>query len=687
MKKRWSFLHNPILTFLLILAILAASTLGILSVPFSVQAYEEKMGVIDADSLNIRSGPGTSYTKIGGLLEGSLVTIIDEARASDGALWYKIRFGGSQEGFVYADYVVIRQPSGGGGGGGASDGDFESMIAGFPESYKQDLRNLHAYYPQWRFVPVYTGLDWNEAVSQENVLGKSLISTNSPSSWKSTQPGAYDWDTSTWRGLDGAAWVQASREITAYFMDPRSYLDANYVFVFLDYAYDPAVQTLDGLRRIVSGTFLAGGFSENGRDYSYPEVMMEVAAQTGMNPYVMASMIRVEIGVNGTSGSISGREPGYEGLYNYYNVGAYATGNMTAIQRGLWYAGQSGSYGRPWNTRYGAILGGAQSYAQNYVTKAQNTLYLKKFNVVSNPYYPLYTHQYMTNVQGASTEANVMARGYDDTMRDAPLTFKIPVYENMPESATARPSGDGSPNNKLASLSVNGYGLTPGFSTDTLEYDVVVSGDTTSVTIEAAVKDGTASVSGTGTHSLHAGVNTFPIVVTAQNGQQRTYYVNVAGSTGGQPTEPDGGKTATLNTSLRVSDSDWTIAGLPASPSKSVSVSELVGLLGVQNGSARVLTAAGREQTGNVGTGNLVEILNSSGNVQNRYSVIVYGDANGDGRITSADLLRIQRGILGMVDLSGVYRTAADANRDGRVTSADLLRIQRAILGMTSIAQ
>lgn len=684
MKKRWSFLHNPILTFLLILIILAASTLGILSVPLSVQAYEEKLGVITAEpSLIVRSAPGTTNTKLGNVSQGATVTIIDEAYASDGSLWYKIR-SGSLEGYAHSEFISVRMPSGGDGG---SSEDFESMIAGFPESYKQDLRTLHAYYPQWRFIPVQTGLDWNEAVTQENVLGKSLISASSPSSWKSTQAGAYNWDTSTWAGLDGPSWVQASWEITAYFMDPRSYLDANYIFVFLDYAYDPSVQTLDGLTRIVAGTFLAGGFSEGGTDYSYPQVLMDVASQTGMNPYVMASMIRVEIGVNGASGSISGKEPGYEGLYNYYNVGAYATGSMTAIQRGLWYAGQTGSYSRPWNTRYKAILGGAQSYTENYVSKSQNTLYLKKFNVVSNPYYPLYTHQYMTNVQGASTEANVMARGYDETMRDAPLTFKIPVYNNMPETATVRPSGDGSPNNKLASLSVNGYSLTPAFNTDTLEYDVVVSGDTTSVTIDAAVKDGTASVSGTGTFSLQAGVNTFPIVVTAQNGQQRTYQIHVAGSAGSQPTEPDGDKTATLNTSLRVSDSDWTISGLPAAPSKTVSASELISLLGVQNGSARVLTANGGEQTGNVGTGNLVEILNASGAVQSRYSVIIYGDANGDGRISSIDLFQIQRGILGKVTLSSAASIAADANHDGKVKSIDLFVIQRAILGKSSISQ
>ena len=80
-------------------------------------------------------------------------------------------------------------------------------------------------------------------------------------------------------------------------------------------------------------------------------------------------------------------------------------------------------------------------------------------------------------------------------------------------------------------------------------------------------------------------------------------------------------------------------------------------------------------------------IFNEAGELEQSYTLVLYGDANKDGRITSADLLRIQRSILQMTTLDESSKEAADANHDGKVNSADLLRIQKAILGMTEIVQ
>ncbi len=719
--KRHTTFPKQITIFLVALALLVTSTLGSLCVLVPAYAYTEKSGYVSvgSDTLNVRSGPGTSYSKIDELSTGTTVTIIGEDHASDGALWYQIRYSGSQTGYVHSQYIKIIETA-------DPDPDFEASIAAFPESYKQSLRALHAQYPNWKFIPVETGLDWNEAVDAECVLGRSLIATGSISSWKSTQAGAYNWETGQWIGLDGSAWVQASREITAYYMDPRTYLDGNYVFVFLDYSYDASSQTLDGLKRIVAGTFLEGSFTEGGVTYQYPETIMEVAGKTGMNPYVMASMINVEIGSKGTSNSISGTLPGYEGLYNYYNIGAYATGSFTAIERGLWYAGGAGagytSYGRPWNTRYKAIEGGAQFYAENYVNKGQNTLYLKKFNVTGNP---PYTHQYMTNVQGAATEARVMSKAYDEATRAAELVFKIPIYKNMPAAATVKPTGDGSPNNKLASLGVAGYSLTPHFAADELVYDVVVEHEVTSITIEAAPMVGSAKIDGTGTFELRAGVNTFHIVVTAENGQARTYQVNVAGSGGvveppeettpeettpeeTSPEETSPEETtpeettpeetspeettpeettqsqATLNTTFQVSAESGRIHGLTKIP---MSAEDFVAALGVEGGSAQVLKTDGSVQTGNVGTGNVVQIRNSAGELQAEYRIMIYGDTDGDGRIGGLDLLYVKKHLLNARSLVGIGLEAADLNGNGRIDGIDLLQLQKHLLGASTISQ
>lgn len=649
-------------------------------VPHRASAYEETTGTVNvSDYLTVREGPGTTYRSLGRLYGGDKVAITDEVKSAEGKVWYQIRYEGGV-GYVHSSYVIKDVTY-------QEDADFEAMIAAFPESYKDDLRKIHAQYPNWVFVPVFTNTEWSEALEAECALGLNLVSGTSISSWKSTQPGAYDWTTSTWNtNFDSGNWVQASEELIAYYLDPRNYLDSNYVFTFLDFSYDDS-QTKEGLAAVVNGTFMAGTFAENGTTYSYVDVIMDVGKQTGMNPYVLATIMRNELGVNG-SDSISGTVSGYEGYYNYYNIGAYAQNGMTAIQRGLWYAkgGNTGatSYNRPWNTRSKAILGGAVFYSSNYVSVGQNTAYFKKFNVMGSTTYPAYTHQYMTNVQGASSEGRTLSKAYDETARAQTLVFKIPVFNNMPATACARPTGDGSPNNKLASLSVESYSMTPSFSTDTLSYDVVVEPTAKQIAISASALDATATISGAGTFTLHSGVNTFEVVVTAQNGQKRTYEINVDGV----PETEDPGVTdpsaPAFNTQLTVSQANKTISGVPSVP---YTAQELIAAMGVTNGSAQVVDAGGNAVTGNVGTGAIVKLLNASGEAAGEYTLIIYGDVNGDGKFSSLDTLMIQKHLVGIARLTGPALVAADARRDGKLNSLDTLCIQKAIVRIESFAQ
>ena len=91
----------------------------------------------------------------------------------------------------------------------------------------------------------------------------------------------------------------------------------------------------------------------------------------------------------------------YKGIYNYFNVGAYHDGIRNAIQRGLWYAKgkifgiQFYSYGRPWNSRYKSIRGGALFYRAEYLNDNQYIYYTKKFNVI-NGAWNVGSHEYMT---------------------------------------------------------------------------------------------------------------------------------------------------------------------------------------------------------------------------------------------------------------------------------------------------
>lgn len=267
-----------------------------------------------------------------------------------------------------------------------------------------------------------------------------------------------------------------------------------------------------------------GVSSSSGGTASYVDIIMNAGAQTGVNPYVLAAMILQEQGNSGTGRSISGTVAGYTGYYNFFNIEAYQSGSMDAVSRGLWYASQSGSYGRPWNSVDRSILGGASYYATNYVNAGQDTFYLKKFNVQGSN---LYKHQYMTNIQGAASEGAKLAEAYGSELKKTALEFKIPVYQNMPETACAKPTTDGSPNNKLSGLGVDGFAITPTFNRDTTSYDLIVDPSVSEITINAVPLSSTASISGTGTIQLQSGNNEIKVSVTAQNGSVREYLIHV----------------------------------------------------------------------------------------------------------------------------------------------------------------
>ena len=94
-----------------------------------------------------------------------------------------------------------------------------------------------------------------------------------------------------------------------------------------------------------------------------------------------------------------------------------------------------------------------------------------------------------------------------------------------------------------------------------------------------------------------------------------------------------------------------------------------------------------------VGTGSKVQIfVNNPLDTQEvlicEYSIIVYGDIDGNGKINSVDLLKLQRHILGIEEIDFIAQKAGNINKNGKnPTSLDLLLIQRHILGLKLIEQ
>jgi len=84
-----------------------------------------------------------------------------------------------------------------------------------------------------------------------------------------------------------------------------------------------------------------------------------------------------------------------------------------------------------------------------------------------------------------------------------------------------------SSNNNLASLSVSSGTLSPAFNAAVTNYTCTVANSVSSLTITATAADATATVAGAGVKNLNVGSNMFQVVVTAQNGNIKTYVLTV----------------------------------------------------------------------------------------------------------------------------------------------------------------
>ena len=387
-----------------------------------------KIGTVTTDSgisLNVRSGAGTGYSKLGSLASGSMVTILGSQKDSNGKLWYKYQFSSSKVGWICSDYVTVRTVT--------STAEFENYLEaqGFPDSYKPMLRALKEDHPKWVFQAYQVGCTWAAAVAAEDKKpGINVVSSSSPKSYRSTDSDCYNSSTGVWSRYDGG-WYSAHTDVIKYYMDPRNFLNETGIYQFLTHKYDSTTQNAETVAAVVDGTFMETREPGNGWA-SFATLINAAGKNSNVNPNVLAAMIIQEQGTKGTSGSISGTVSGYEGYYNFLNVGAWTTSTMTAVQRGLWYAKQQG-----WNTEYKSILGGGKIYASNYVERNQYTFYTKKFNVM-NGASMIGVHQYMTNVQGAYGEGVQLKKAFPSNYNKA-LTFIIPVYESMPASACDLP--------------------------------------------------------------------------------------------------------------------------------------------------------------------------------------------------------------------------------------------------------
>lgn len=638
-------------------------------------ATATRTGSVTANNVNVRSGAGTSYATIGIQVNtGQTVTITGEQDVN-GTAWYAVKFTKDKKeytGWIISTYIKVDSVDTSDDDDTEVDEDYITSLKklGFPDSYCSALEKLHATYDAWVFEPVLTGLDWKTAVEQESKAGVNLVQSIVNDSRKSTESYAYDWSTNKWYGFDGADWVCASSDFIAYCMDPRNFLNETYIFQFetLEYA---KYQTKDGVSSILSNTFMSGKYKDtNKKEYKYADTFVKVGKSLSVSPYHLAARCKQEQGIYGTSQLISGTYPGYEGYYNYFNIGAYTTASADKVVNGLAKAKNEG-----WNSIYKAIAGGSAVVADNYIKKGQNTIYFEKFNVANTS--KLYSHQYMTNVMAAISEGSSSGSAYTD--KNQAFVFRIPVYENMPESAVTF-TDTGNANNWLSSLSVSGQDLTPSFSGSKKDYTIVVGADVSTIKVSAKAVASTSTVSGTGNYTLEYGDNTIKVTCVSQSGSSRTYKITVSRK------YPVSGEELVIADGVSITP-PYTVATYMTGIAPETKASEVVARIATKNCTVGVLKKEGTPNEGKVETGDLLTVYDKDGTVISQYEIVVYGDINGDGKISNVDQVMLQKHILGITTLEGSYLEAADVSKGGGVSNKDLVLLQKHILGIETISQ
>ncbi len=592
------------------------------------------------------TGPGSTYdvvtTENGSkivLPSGYEVKVLSETFADE--LWYYVSFTYNNDqtykGYVIARYVEVE---GDDDSPVMTDQDFERYLTaqGFPEDYKKYLREIHAKHPLWVFEAQHTNLDWEASVAAESIVGKNLIPNDSPVSWKSMAEGAYNSKTNSWIVFDGKDWVAASKELIAYYMDPRNFLNDVNIFQFEVLSYNPSYQTAEGIEAILSGSFMDRSYVDtDGWAATYAEAFIYAAEQSGVSPFHLASRALQELGYDGSS-SVSGNVAGYEGLFNFYNIGATSSSNP--ILNGLQFAAQhNGDYFLPWDTQWKSIAGGAIYLGKRYINVGQDTLYLQKFNVQgTNPY----NHQYMTNVQAPSAEAGRLSEAYETSLERA-IVFKIPVYLNMPAENTPLPTDTGG------------------------------SGD-------GPTSDNGSGPTGNAGNEQESSSGPSPIDYSGYTINGSNYGVGA-----------DSYKLQKLNTGSKTVEY---IYGFNVGQS----AQEVLSTMTPVNCSIKILNADKSVNDGVIATGNILQIIAADGSVLKELMIVIFGDVTGDGATDGKDMLYMCRHILGISVLTEAYAEAGDIRWDTAVTDSqgaktsditgvDMLYMQRHLLGISYINQ
>lgn len=534
---------------------------------------------------------------------------------------------------------------------------------------KKLINTLQTSHPNWKFKVLYTGLNWNTVIANEYVghgrSPRNLVPANMNSY-------SGDWVCSVCgtKRYDSGSWVCASESAIKYMMDPRNSINESDIFQFQELTYDGYDKKT--IAKMVKNTFLD--------DEECIKAIKEVSKSANVSPYYLVARILQEQGKNGTVLTKGeGYNNQYKGCYNVFNIGATGGTKEKVILNGLKKASDSG-----WTTLPLSIKGGTEFIAKDYIKRGQNTLYFQKFDVESSDN-SLYYHQYMQNILAAQKEGETLRKTYNDVNSiDGAYTFIIPLYENMPEVACKRPSTESTTvvSTDIVRVDVN----------STLKLRASANGSATGEylykdEIVTRLEKATTKVNGTYWDKVMKsnGVTGYVARETYDTESEYKLYLipindnsdntnNNSNNSNNNSNNNTNNSSANIisNSKVKLDKSTNIVTVIP-----NVKVSDVTDLLG-KDTVVKDLKENKVSSSKVVGTGYRVD---------DKYTIAMLGDLNGDGIINSGDLLLVKKYLLGTYKIKKVSeKVAIDVNKDGVVNSGDLLMIKKQLLGTYKIS-
>lgn len=276
----------------------------------------------------------------------------------------------------------------------------------------------------------------------------------------------------------------------------------------------------------VSGTTNNGGLAAFGGNISYPNDKLELVSVSSLAPFTV-ELNGTKLGGFGQN-TIKGRSNIMKFIFK-----AKALGSAT-----ISYSGSS----QPDASASPVAISGA-SKTINITNPPSSNNNLSNLSVnVGKISFNKNTTSYSINVDSNVTSANITATAEDSGAKISGTGNKSLNYgSNKINIIVTAPSGaqktytlniirkdNRSGNNNLSSLKVSDGELSPKFSKNTTNYSLSVPYSVSNLTVNAKSEDSKAKVQTSGNTNLVAeSTNKVIVTVTAENGAQKTYTINV----------------------------------------------------------------------------------------------------------------------------------------------------------------